>query len=90
VRAAGAWKKITAAIKVFYPRASEREAMKDAVEMAVLTTVQHPCIVGMYSCLTDCIEMAGGFLLGSAGVACGQRAACFLDYAAAITSHHCH
>ena len=33
---------MTAALKVFYARTSEREAMKDAVEMAVLSTVAHP------------------------------------------------
>ncbi|KAI8466889.1 MAG: hypothetical protein J3K34DRAFT_460676 [Monoraphidium minutum] len=53
----GTWKKTTAAIKVFYARQSEREALKDAVEMAVLSTVNHPNIVQVYSCLTDMVEM---------------------------------
>ena len=33
--------------------------MRDAVEMAVLSTVQHPNIVTVYSCLTDMIEAPG-------------------------------
>jgi hypothetical protein len=33
--------------------------MKDAVEMAVLSSVQHPNIVTVYSCLTDMVETAG-------------------------------
>ena len=57
----GQWKKTTAAIKVFYSRSCEREAMKDAVEMAVLSSVQHPNIVSVYSCMTDMIETAGDF-----------------------------
>ncbi|GBF87377.1 hypothetical protein Rsub_00088 [Raphidocelis subcapitata] len=54
----GSWKKITAAIKVFYARSSERDAVKDAVEMAVLSCVHHPNIVSLYTCITDCIETA--------------------------------
>ena len=34
--------------------------MKDAVEMAVLSSVQHPNIVSVYSCLTDMVEIGGG------------------------------
>ena len=40
-------------------RSSEREAMQDAVEMAVLSSVQHPNIVTVYACLTDMVETAG-------------------------------
>jgi hypothetical protein len=34
--------------------------MRDAVEMAVLTSVQHPNIVKVYACLTDLVEMVAG------------------------------
>jgi hypothetical protein len=34
--------------------------MMDAVEMAVLSSVQHPNIVQVYSCLTDMIEVLPG------------------------------
>jgi hypothetical protein len=37
-------------------RNSEREAMQDAVEMAVMSSVQHPNVVSVYSCLTDMVE----------------------------------
>ena len=47
------------AAKVMPARASEREAMQDAVEMAVLSSVQHPNIVSVYSCLTDMVETPG-------------------------------
>jgi hypothetical protein len=43
-----------------YARQHERHAMKDALEMAVLTTLSHPNIVQMYSCLTNMVEDAGG------------------------------
>lgn len=61
----GTWKKITAAIKVFYARSTEREAMKDAVEMAVLSTVHHPNIVSVYACLTDMVEVGDTDSMGS-------------------------
>jgi hypothetical protein len=48
-----------AAIKVFYARQSEREAMKDAVEMAVLSSVSHPNVVSLYACLNDMVECYG-------------------------------
>jgi hypothetical protein len=33
--------------------------MKDALEMAVLTTVSHPNIIQVYNCFTDMVEDAG-------------------------------
>ncbi len=41
----GSWKGSIAAVKVMYARQHERQAMKDALEMAVLTTVSHPNII---------------------------------------------
>jgi len=38
-------------------RKDEHEALKDAVEMAVLSMVHHPHIVHLYSCLTDMVEV---------------------------------
>eukprot|EP00201_Polytomella_parva_P010422 CAMPEP_0175058822 /NCGR_PEP_ID=MMETSP0052_2-20121109/12069_1 /TAXON_ID=51329 ORGANISM="Polytomella parva, Strain SAG 63-3" /NCGR_SAMPLE_ID=MMETSP0052_2 /ASSEMBLY_ACC=CAM_ASM_000194 /LENGTH=934 /DNA_ID=CAMNT_0016324261 /DNA_START=67 /DNA_END=2867 /DNA_ORIENTATION=- len=63
----GTWKGSVAAIKVMYARQHERQAMKDALEMAVLTTVSHPHIIQVFSCFTDMVEDAGGSgnLLGS-------------------------
>eukprot|EP00775_Hariotina_reticulata_P013923 gene13923-14041_t len=55
----GSWKGSLAAIKVMYARQHERQAMKDALEMAVLTTVSHPNIIQVYSCFTDMVEDAG-------------------------------
>ena len=56
------------AIKVLYARSCEREAMKDAVEMAVLSTVRHPNVVQVYSCMTEMVELAdGGSLNSSSG-----------------------
>jgi hypothetical protein len=50
-----------------HARKNEREAMKDAVEMAVLSSVQHPNIVSVYSCLTDMVDVTGGLLPARAG-----------------------
>eukprot|EP00878_Enallax_costatus_P007727 GHUV01008088.1.p1 GENE.GHUV01008088.1~~GHUV01008088.1.p1 ORF type:complete len:865 (+),score=285.58 GHUV01008088.1:142-2736(+) len=55
----GSWKGSLAAIKVMYARQHERQAMKDALEMAVLTTVSHPNIIQVYNCFTDMVEDAG-------------------------------
>ncbi|KIZ00555.1 hypothetical protein MNEG_7406 [Monoraphidium neglectum] len=33
--------------------------MKDAVEMAVLSHIRHPAVVGVYGCFTDMVEEAG-------------------------------
>jgi hypothetical protein len=41
----GTWKGSLAAVKVMYARQHERQAMKDALEMALLTTVSHPFII---------------------------------------------
>ncbi|KAI8470351.1 MAG: hypothetical protein J3K34DRAFT_521472 [Monoraphidium minutum] len=54
----GRWQKSAAAVKVLYARQEEREALKDAVEMAVLSMVQHPNIVALYAALTDMVEAA--------------------------------
>jgi hypothetical protein len=37
--------------------------MKSAMEMAVLTSIQHPNIVRVYACLTDLVEEAGEHVL---------------------------
>jgi hypothetical protein len=42
-----------------YQRSTEQEAMKDAVEMAVLSAVQHPNLVQVFACLTDMVEEPG-------------------------------
>jgi serine/threonine protein kinase len=46
--------------KVMYARQHERQAMKDALEMALLTSVSHPFIIHVYSCFTDMVEDASG------------------------------
>ncbi|MEW5311275.1 MAG: hypothetical protein WDW38_003003 [Sanguina aurantia] len=58
----GSWKGSVAAVKVMYARQHERQAMKDALEMAVLTTVSHPNIIQVYDCFTDMVEDASGTL----------------------------
>ncbi|KAI8470520.1 MAG: kinase-like domain-containing protein [Monoraphidium minutum] len=65
----GYWHKSAAAVKITYNRSTEREAMGDAVEMAVLSSVQHPNIVKTYACLTDMVEAApdGGSTSASIG-----------------------
>jgi hypothetical protein len=45
--------------QVMNARASDMEAVSDAMEMAVLSSVQHPNIVQVYCCLTDMIEVKG-------------------------------
>lgn len=42
-----------------YARQHERQAMKDALEMAVLTSVSHPNIIQVYNCFTNMLEEAG-------------------------------
>lgn len=42
-----------------YARQHERQAMKDALEMAVLTSVSHPNIIQVYNCFTNMVEDAG-------------------------------
>jgi hypothetical protein len=37
----------------------ERQTMKDALEMAVLTSVSHPNIIRVYACLTNMVEHGG-------------------------------
>ncbi|KIZ05851.1 putative serine/threonine-protein kinase pats1 [Monoraphidium neglectum] len=55
----GTWHTTPAAVKVMNARASDMEAVSDAMEMAVLSSVQHPNIVQVYCCLTDMIEVKG-------------------------------
>jgi len=40
-------------------RNSDSEAVSDAMEMAVLSSIQHPNIVQVFSCLTDMVEVPG-------------------------------
>lgn len=56
----GMWKGSMAAVKVMYARQHERQIMKDALEMAVLTTISHPNIIQVYECFTDVVEDASG------------------------------
>ena len=56
-----------------YTSQHERQLMKSAMEMAVLTTIQHPNIVRVFACLTDLVEEAGG--LGQHSCTCGNLAA---------------
>lgn len=42
-----------------YVTLHERQLLKSAMEMAVLTSIQHPNIVRVYACLTDLVEEAG-------------------------------
>jgi hypothetical protein len=46
-------------LQVMYVTLHERQLMKSAMEMAVLTSIQHPNIVRVYACLTDLVEEAG-------------------------------
>lgn len=52
----GTWKGGVAAIKMMYIRQHDRQAMKDAMEMAILMSVRHPNIIQVYTCLTDMVE----------------------------------
>eukprot|EP00878_Enallax_costatus_P015503 GHUV01016238.1.p1 GENE.GHUV01016238.1~~GHUV01016238.1.p1 ORF type:complete len:617 (+),score=197.61 GHUV01016238.1:372-2222(+) len=54
----GTWKGVPVAVKVMYMSQHERALMKNAMEMAVLTTIRHPNIVRVYACLTDMVEEA--------------------------------
>ncbi|KAI8462306.1 MAG: hypothetical protein J3K34DRAFT_527838 [Monoraphidium minutum] len=78
------WHRAPVAAKLLPSRSSEHEAMRDAVEMAVLSSVQHPNIVSVYSCLTDMVEekpkdgsggSGGGGRSGGGGSSAGARAA---------------
>jgi hypothetical protein len=46
--------------QVLYPKTRQREAVKDAVEMAVLSHVRHPGVVSVYECFTELVEDCGG------------------------------
>jgi serine/threonine protein kinase len=48
-------------------RDSERAAIQDAMELAVLSSVQHPNIVSVYACLTDMVESVGEWEFGGVG-----------------------
>ncbi len=52
--------RLLCAPQVMYARQHERQAMKDALEMALLTSVSHPFIIHVYSCFTDMVEDASG------------------------------
>jgi hypothetical protein len=54
----GLWHGTPSAIKIMNARGSNSEAVSDAMEMAVLSSVQHPNIVQVYSCLTDMVRLA--------------------------------
>lgn len=56
----------TVAVKVLYSRRNQKDAMKDAMEMAVLTHLRHPGIVTVFECFTDCVEDASGLDLTGA------------------------
>ncbi|KAI8469616.1 MAG: hypothetical protein J3K34DRAFT_521983 [Monoraphidium minutum] len=51
---------------VMNARRSDSEAVGDAMEMAVLSSVSHPNIVQVYSCLTDMVQADDGDLIDSA------------------------
>jgi hypothetical protein len=42
-----------------YVQMHERQLMKNAMEMAVLTTIRHPNVVRVYAVYTDMVEEAG-------------------------------
>jgi hypothetical protein len=69
----GTWHSIPAAIKIMNARNSNSEAVSDAMEMAVLSSVQHPNIVQVFCCLTDMVAVEdcelplGGFCRGGTG-----------------------
>ena len=54
----GEWQRRLAAVKVMHARHDHGDAVTDAMEMAVLLTLQHPNIVSVYACLTDMVEEA--------------------------------
>ncbi|WIA40005.1 hypothetical protein OEZ86_013431 [Tetradesmus obliquus] len=54
----GNWKGSAAAIKVMYVQMHERQLMKNAMEMAVLTTIRHLNVVRVYAVYTDMVEEA--------------------------------
>lgn len=61
-----------------YARQHERQAMKDALEMAVLTTVSHPNIIQVYSCFTDMVEDAGAHSFQAQHPVCSACSHCSL------------
>mgnify|MGYP001810809526 CR=1 FL=1 len=68
-------------------RTSNSEAVSDAMEMAVLSSVQHPNIVQVYACLTDmvAVEDRECLVLTRTVLACVHVCACFL--LTACTTH---
>ncbi|KAI8465288.1 MAG: kinase-like domain-containing protein [Monoraphidium minutum] len=68
----GTWHTTPAAIKVMNARSSDGEAVSDAMEMAVLSSVQHPAIVQVYACLTDMVEVDEPEALSLPGTSSGS------------------
>jgi hypothetical protein len=56
----GLWHGSPAAVKIMDARRSNSEAVSDAMEMAVLSSVQHPNIVQVFCCLTDMVRLDDG------------------------------
>ncbi|KAI8468866.1 MAG: hypothetical protein J3K34DRAFT_515013 [Monoraphidium minutum] len=56
----GFYRRLPAAIKVMDAREHEGEALTNAMEMAVLSSVQHPNIVQLYSCLLGMVAANEG------------------------------
>ncbi|KIY94397.1 Mitogen-activated protein kinase kinase kinase 9 [Monoraphidium neglectum] len=52
----GTWHRVPVAVKVMQTRNDGAQALQDAVEMAVLSSVQHPNIVQVFACLTDMVK----------------------------------
>ncbi|KIZ04317.1 putative serine/threonine-protein kinase roco8 [Monoraphidium neglectum] len=76
----GTWHTAAAAIKVLNARSCDFEAVPDVMEMAVLSSVQHPNIVQVYCCLTNMVAADAGpagatGVMDSALSACGAAAA---------------
>jgi hypothetical protein len=48
-----------------HPQKRQNQALSDAMEMAILSSVTHPNIVQVYACLTDMVECTGGWGAGA-------------------------
>ncbi|KAI8467829.1 MAG: kinase-like domain-containing protein [Monoraphidium minutum] len=73
----GVWHRAPAALKVMPSRHDEAEAMRDTLEMAVLSSVAHPNVVQVYACLTNMVEaqeFGGG---RSSGRLSGELRSCY-------------
>lgn len=60
----GTWHRVPVAVKVMATRNEEAAALQDAVEMAVLSSVQHPNIVQVFACLTDMVKASNDYMGG--------------------------